>query len=372
MSALEDRLRDAYRAIADTVDPATIPGLAAETEPRATRSGRMSFVMPLAAAAAVTVVVTMSVLLAGASPRFHARPAKTRAAAAVSFPAFALVNLGSSLKVYNTRSGAVVALVTPPAGQKFEDVASGGAARTFLAATGSSGSACHARFYRFELSATGQPSPLRFLRSVPGSQPTAVAAIPGGGGYAYSAVHCATAPNGLIGVSGRAGNRAWAYDQGDDYTFSLAATADGDRLALSLYAGSGWADLLLNTHSSAGTVDKASRIVPAVPYAQTLAISPDGRTLYACASSGPTGTLTAYSTATGKKIRVLHRWTLASEARFYFCQVSADATGKALLASYSSDVAPRTSLISVNPQAGTSVKLPVRGDYLHDGIGAAW
>jgi hypothetical protein len=371
MTALEDRLRDAYRAVADTVDPATIPGLTEGTEPRATLSRRMSFVMPLVAAAAVIAVVTMSVLLVGMSPRFQARTVKTRAAAAVSFPAFALVDLGSSLKVYNTRSGAVVALVAPPAGQKFEDVASGGAARTFLAATGSAGSACHARFYRFELSATGQPSPLTFLRSVPGSQPTAVAAIPGGGSYAYSAVHCATAPpNGLIGISGQAGNHTWAYDQGDDYTFSLAATADGDRLALSLYAGSGWADLLLDTHSRAGTVDKASRILPAVPYAQTLAISPDGRTLYACASNGATGTLTAYRIATGAQIRVLHRWL--PHSRGLVCQTSADQTGRFLLAAVAPDIRQRSTLIGFDLRTGASVTLPVHPVLLFRGSQLAW
>jgi hypothetical protein len=371
VNTLEDRLRDAYRAVADTVDPATIPDLAVRTEPRAALSRRMRFVIPLAAAAAVTVVATMSTLLVHMSPRFHARTTKDRAVATVSLPEFTLVDLGSSLKVYNTRTGARVATVTAPAGQQFEDVASGGTARTFLAATGLSASACHAYFYRFELAATGKPSALTLLRSIPGSQPTAVAAPPGGGSYAYSTVHCDTAPNGLIGISGQAGNRTWAYDQGDDYTFSLAATADGDTLALSLFAGSQWSDLLLNTRSRAATVDNASRIVPAVPYAQTLAISPDGRTLYACVDSGPTGTLAAYSTATGKMIRVLHRWTLAP-AKWYFCQVSADATGKVLLASYSSNLTPRTSLIGINLQAGTSVKLPVKVDYMFDGVGAAW
>jgi hypothetical protein len=185
-------------------------------------------------------------------------------------------------------------------------------------------------------------------------------------------VHCDTAPpNGLIGITGKAGNHTWAYDLGDDYTFSLAATANGGTLALSLYAGSGWANLLLNTHSRAATVDGASRIVPAIPYAQTLAISPGGATLYACISHRQTGELAAYSAATGKLIRVLHRWTLAP-ASYYFCQVSADATGTALLASYSSNLARRTPLIAVNPQAGTAVTLPVKADYVQDGVEVAW
>jgi hypothetical protein len=370
VSTLEDRLRDAYRAVADTVHPATIPGLAARAEPRVL-SRRMRFVIPLAAAAAVTVVVTMSTLLADMSPRFHARTAKARPVAAVSFPEFALVDLGSSLMVYDTRTGARVATVAAPAGQQFEDVASGGTARTFLAATGLSVSACHAYFYRFELAATGQPSALTLLRSIQGSQPTAVAATPGGGSYAYSAVHCLTAPNGLIGISGQAGNHTWAYDQGDDYTSSLAATADGDTLALSLFAGSQWSDLLLNTRSSAATVDNASRILPAVPYAQTLAISPDGQTLYACVDSGPTGTLAAYSTATGAQIRVLHQWPVHSKG--FTCQISTDPTGRFLLAAVASNIQQPSTLIGFDLRTGASATLPVHHPALHfQGSQLAW
>jgi hypothetical protein len=119
--------------------------------------------------------------------------------------------------------------------------------------------------------------------------------------YAYSAVHCDTVPpNGLIGISGQAGHHTWAYDEADDYTFSLAATAGAGTLALSLYAGSGWANLLLNTHSRAATVDRASRARRAIPYAQTLEISPGGAAPYACISSGQKGELAAYSAATGK------------------------------------------------------------------------
>jgi hypothetical protein len=107
-------------------------------------------------------------------------------------------------------------------------------------------------------------------------------------------------------------------------------------------------------------VDRASRIVPNVPYAQTLAISPGGATLYACISHGPKGQLAAYSAATGQLIRVVHRWRLG-QAQNYFCQVSADATGKVLLATYFSNRAPHPSLIGINPQTGTSATLPIQG-----------
>jgi hypothetical protein len=331
-----------------------------------------------AAIAAVTAAAVTAVSLTSASATttpataggLPARPV----VAAIFRPSYVVVNQGSSLKVLNSATGAITGTLKAPAGQQFDGVASGGTSRTFLAYADpvSVTAACHAYYYGFRLAATGKPSGLRLLRSIRGSAASAIAASPGGGTYVYSAVHCDTAPpNGLIGISGKAGNRTWAYDEGDDYTFSLAATAGARVLALSLFAGSGWSNLLLNTKSRAATVDNASRILPAVPYAQTLAISPGGTTLYACSSSGRNGELAAYSAVTGKLIRVLHRWRLAP-ASFYFCQVSADETGRALLATYSSNLTRRTPLIGINPQEGTAVQLPVKADYVRDGAEAAW
>jgi hypothetical protein len=375
VSTLENRLRDAYRAAADTIDPATIPSLTVGADSRATLSRRMRFAAPLAAAAAVTLAVVIPTLVVGtAPPRHHAQTVKPRATATPSRPAsptppaFTLVDLGSSLKVYDTRTGASVAALAAPAGQQFEDVASGGTARTFLAATGLSGtgSACHAYFYRFQLSATGQPSPLTLLRSVPDSQPTAIAATAGGGSYAYSTVHCNFAPpNGLIGISGPAGNHTWAYDEGDDYSFSLAATADGGTLAYSVLTASGAG--LLNTSSAAPTVSGASRIVASVPVSTTLAISPDGRTLYACA----TGTLAAYSTATGAQIRVLHQWTSQSSPDSN-CQISTDPTGRYLLAAVTPGIRQPATVTGFDLSTGASVTLPVHPTLLFRGTQLAW
>lgn len=376
MSTLESRLRDAYRAAADTIDPATIPGLPPSAEPHAARPRRVRLsrhLAPLAAAAAVIVVAILAALPVGVRPwhhaptvpRHHARVVKPRPTPAASLPPFIVVDLGSSLKVYSARTGIGVATLAAPAGQQFEDVASGGAARTFLAATGLSGSACHAYFYRFELSATGQPSRLTFLRSVPGSQPTAVAAIPGGDSYAYSTAHCDTAPpNGVIGISGPAGNRMWAYDQADDYAFSLAATADGHTLAFSVPTMSG--DALLNTSSRSLSVSGASRVVQSVPVSGTLAISPDGQTLYTC----ETGTLAAYSTVTGTQIRVLRQWSPTTLG--FTCELSTDPTGHFLLAAVAPDINRPSTLIGFDLRTGASLTLPVHPALLFRGTQLAW
>ena len=327
------------------------------------------FAIP-AAVIAVVAALTLPPAAAGASP---AGPASTAAA----FPLFTVVNHASSLQVFNTSTGTAAGTLAAPKGQKFQGLASGGTSGTFLAYTSPApaGAACHAYYYRFRLTAAGKPSALTLLGSFSNVLPTAVAAPPGGGTSTFSMVHCyPPTHNGRIEVTGPAGTRAWAYNLADDYTFSLAATADGDTLALSMYlapTGVKAADLLLNTRSRAATVQSASRILPHIPYADALAISPGGTTLYACISRGPKAELAAYHAATGQLIRVLHHWTLA-QASAYFCQVSADATGKALLASYSSSRVPHTSLIGINAQTGNSVILPVHGDYVIDGIQAAW
>jgi hypothetical protein len=392
VNVLEDRLRDAYRAVADTIDPATVATPPRSTHWRATFSRRMRLLTPLAAAAAVAVVVITITLVGGTSPRHHARTVRPRpAVAAVSLPPFTLVDLGSSVRVYDSRTGAGVAKLTAPAGQQFEDVASGGAAGTFLAATGLSGQACHAFFYRFDLSATGQPSPLTLLRSVPGSQPTAVIGIPGGSTYAYSTVHCLTAPpNGGIGISGPAGNRTWTYPTGDDYADSLAVTADGRTLALSFFVaygtgpGTGFQDVLLNTESRSRTAAGASRSLSSVPVSTTLAISPDGRTLYACASDGTTGTLAAYSTAAGAQIRVLHQWPVTESgggapgtssgylSRGFSCQISTDPTGRYLLAAVRLGNKKHWTLTGFDLQTGASATVPVRADLPFLGAQLAW
>jgi hypothetical protein len=378
VNALDDRLRDMFRAVADTVDPTTVPNPAVRTQPQAISSRRMRFIAPFAAAAAVAVVVITTTLAAG-RPGLHPHhplAVKTRPAAAPNLPTFTLADLGSSVKVYNTRTGVAVATLAPPAGQQFQDVASGGAARTYLAATGLSGSACHAYFYRFQLSDTGQPSRLTFLRSVPDSQPTAITGIPGGHTYAYSTVRCAVAPPGFVGISGRAGNRTWDYPGADNYTFSLSATADGRTLALSYFVayGTGSQDglenALLNTKSSSRTADGASRVLSSIPPSPTPAISPDGRTLYTCASEGSTGTLAAYSTTTGARIRVLHQWQGVSQG--FVCQVSTDPTGRFLLAAVTPDVQQPYSLIGFDLRADTSATVPVHPDLPYRGTQLAW
>ena len=393
MSAPEDRLRDAYRAVADTIDPATVASPLGSTHRPATSSRWTRILTPLAAAAAVAAIVVITTTLGSgkpaghhprtSSPRHHSRTSKTKhPMTAAKLPEFTLVDLGSSVKVYNTRTGADVATLAPPAGQQFEDVATAGTGRTFLAATSRPAPACYAYFYRFQLTAAGQPSPPTFLRSVPGSLPTAITGVPSGRGYAYSTTGCSTTIPGGVGISGRAGNRTWNYPAADDYAFSLASTADGRTLALSfgIYGngpGTGFQNMLLNTKSRSHTAAGASRILSTVPVSVTLAISPDGRKLYACTSDGTAGTLAAYSTATGAQIQVLHQWPVTGsgggapgtssgyDSRGFSCQISTDPTGRYLIAAVNFDNNDdHWALTGFDLHTGAFAKIPIRLGHL--------
>jgi len=84
MTSLEDRLRDAYRAVTDTVREDELPGLYDERARNRGR-GRFSAFAPLAAAAAVvvTIVAGLAVPKLASSPGRPVNPASSRAARAV-------------------------------------------------------------------------------------------------------------------------------------------------------------------------------------------------------------------------------------------------------------------------------------------------
>jgi hypothetical protein len=81
MTSLEDRLRDAYRAVTDTVREDELPGLYGERA-RNRRRGRFSAFAPLAAAAAVVVAIVAGVAVPrlASSPGRPATPASSRPA----------------------------------------------------------------------------------------------------------------------------------------------------------------------------------------------------------------------------------------------------------------------------------------------------
>lgn len=349
MNTVEDRLRDAYRAAANTVNPDSVPGLGDQVigVARRPRSRRLQFALPaVAAAATCALIVATTTLVPHAAARHTTRvPARSAASArpadsASALPPFIVVSQGDSLMVYDTLSGVVAGTMNAPSGQQFDEVAPDGNDRTFLVATGldSLSDSCSATFYRLQLTAGGQPLTLTQLRTMTGYTPTAVAAD--GGTFAYSVAHCATgsghqSSNTVIGYIG-AGSRRWTFTLSEDYANNLAVSASAGKLAFPMFIPGGGLDqagLVLDTGSRSGTVAGASRVtLRSHGGVQSVAISANGATLYACSSQGTTMTIAAYDTATGMRTRVLRDWAV-SQKSVIICDLSTDASGGYLLAS---------------------------------------
>jgi hypothetical protein len=238
--ATELRLRDAFTAAAETVDPGSIPGppwpaaylarararrpsrrapWARPGRPWAGRPGgpwlRDQVLVPLAAAMAVTVIaVTMTAivprLLAGHQ---RARPGGSTAvrsydrALGGSGPRYFVgirrprqgVLAAAGLEVYSAISGHTVARLRPPGRDRwFQAVATFGSDRTFVAAASPAPGAkvCTTWFYRFSLGSGGRPVNMAPLSAwtVPGvvAGDSALAASANGKMVAYATRDCAT------------------------------------------------------------------------------------------------------------------------------------------------------------------------------------
>jgi hypothetical protein len=306
-----------------------------------------------AAMAIASAAVVMAALPASATPAHLTVPR-----AGIQLPAYtiAISTNQMSLQVYKTSTGAPVATLKAPPGQPFEQVASAGTASTFLAAAGTNAmTQCGTWYYKFQLSPTGRPSKLTLVRKMPtGWLSTGVAASPGGGTFAYTAVHCDHPgyPEGVVGISGKAGTRTWTYGLSEDTPLSLAASADGDTLAFQGFIGPREDGLLLNTDSTSTTVIGASRVVIKSGSPGSMEISPDASTIYACMGNGAGGgDVASFSAATGKQLKVLRTFKNALE-----CFLSADATGKLLLATIVIS-ATTSDVIGLDPRTGASVTL---------------
>jgi len=176
---LEDRVRDAYQSAARTVQTLqrTSPVLAAGS---VRRPRRMNALAPLAAAAAVIVVIAASVAL----PRLLAGSARNPAAPQVSatwhYPPFQLVetnpnNSDARLQVESAATGHVVTTVAPPRpGATWGAITAVGDTGRFIVAADpkpSSSSSYPTRLYTLTLTARG---------TVAGLTPLGVPVLQGG------------------------------------------------------------------------------------------------------------------------------------------------------------------------------------------------
>ncbi|HEX3923598.1 MAG TPA: hypothetical protein VHY31_15020 [Streptosporangiaceae bacterium] len=356
MSALEDRLRDAYRAATQTVQPGAVPDLPAQLgtpqRPPRARPRWTRVLIPVAAAAAVTALgVTASLLATG-----HSGPA----AGGPAMPRFYVESPEKGpLTVYNTATGAVASTIRLPYGLTFTgQVAATGDGRTFVAAfvTADIGQVtpCVTHLYEFRLSQSGRPAPpSRIVATVPGvllgADDLAVSAD--GLTIGYASLHDSCYPNRLtsaevVGVVNVATgqSRSWALPATDviGSVGSVALSADGGQLAFSQLPVSAQPARTppvsqvrtLATSAPDGPADRYSQVV--ARSAEVVALSPDGQSAYLCDapssnSVGPAGTATytVQSLITGKR-RFIGRWQDQPRPR---CQATLDPSGRYLLIS---------------------------------------
>ena len=393
MSALEERLRDAFRADAQTVRPQTIPDLPVRPVrrmPRRARSRLARLLIPLTAAAAVGAVVAgvslASPLLRGheqppgASPGrpspfatllpvprptpyhgplpggsgalpFHPGlapqpvlgPAASRGVVASASspgtpPRFYVTFGGGSLIVRDTGTGAILGQVNAPrASRGFGAVAALPDDRTFLAAVWSTDSnMCVSELYQFQLNSQRRPGPLTPLNiTIPGNfnEINTLAITPDGRIVAYDAMLCGTS-QGEIGVINLATRqvRIWTT-YGDNFTWALSLSADGRQLAFGKELGGAW---VLNTSAPAGSVSQRARLVSRA--AGWAALAGDGASLYFCTVSPSglpaprRGTVTYYAASlpTGHQ-QVIASWPGLPDPQ---CWASLDPSGRYLLVQY--------------------------------------
>jgi hypothetical protein len=415
MNTIEERLRDAYHAAAQTIPPEAVSSLARRPRPRP-RARR--FLVPVAATVAVLAVAALVTVVAkNMPPKRPIVPAASATPVSLGpvtlsarpsryFLAFENNGQGSvydPLAVYSARTGRLIAaLSTPRSAVQPNAAVALGDGRTFIVADteGPSNKAVCAgttRLYRLRLAADGQPvslDPLA-LPAIAGYVDT-LTATPDGSTIAYDSLICDLPLYGtsVIGAMNAAtgGARQWTWPKPGVTVSSLSLSADGRSLTylwqrnevVTSYEGRilpAWTISQLPAAAVAGRASAVSRSlihgqgtipIPARYRAKLgrdmvntpAVVTPDGRTLYYCmqvpgkasASSAAGYGLIAvreYRVATGATT-TLH--TFGGQG---FCHLSMSG-GQLLVGVANGANIPRTSLFRLDPKshAVTSVGDP--------------
>lgn len=380
MSNLEDRLRDAFRADAQTVRPQTIPDVPARPLRRAPKrawSRLARTLVPLAAAAAVAAIAAGVWLVAPLPGLGHG---SSPAAAPPRFFVTVWIADGGaeSLVVRDTGTGKIVGRLDPPSHTLFGGVAAS-ADNTFVTFIFSPGYKCPStsELYQFRLNKQGQPGPLVSLHvKVPGRMVESgagdLASTPDGRTIAYIAGGCG-AGGGEVGVINVATRHVKVWTTGPaivrgqlQQTEDLSLSADGSLLAYNTMPGA-W---ILNTSAPAGPLQERSRKVSRT--ASWAALAGDGDSLYVCTvshlsqardtASHGTVTYAIDSIATG------HQQVIASWPGLPWpeCFASLDPSGQHLLVQYPVNVPHATNWVRpaiLDLRSGQLTKTPAPAFY---------
>ncbi len=398
LTTIERRLRGAYADAAATVQQHDLnpnePGQPA-MPPRRPGRGRRSLLVSLAAAAAV-LLIAIAPLAISRSP--HSGPQRLRPKVPASKPAptptptpyrgpvtappkylVTLYGVGSGLlEVRNAVTGMLTATIKVPIADGYWYALAAQSARTFIASEDvalPSPSASY--FYRFVIGSHGTVTSIsRAGSAVPGTVMSA-SVTPDGRyvGYLLLANGPAKVQVVLANlVTGKA-LAFWPIPASDSIA-SMSIDADGNALAVSAYHYTNYnvGTTYQNARKHADLVQWTSVLRPAtsgtslgklpelLPQAGTLALSPDGRTLYEFLQAGHvtgaswrdpnpvTFDLAAVNARSGAVVSVLHTWQ-AVWADFS-PQLALDPAGGYLL------IADNTSLARVNTATGQYTALP--------------
>jgi hypothetical protein len=373
MNAIEDRLRAATRAAADTVAPGSAPPLhlpdRLDTALRGRRGPRLRgerhwlrWLGPLTAAAAVVAVVTASFAISSAihARRPGARPGHGHGGVLAGLPRYYISLAGGRLGtgpyhavVRTTTTGKVIATVTPPRPYGTFTLAAGsGDGRVFVLAAGRTLSRPvptkffllrigrgdgHVRLTALPIPALPADAQVSGIALTPDARKLAVALRGGTGGGPGPAIQVYTLASG--------NSRVWTWPGGGPVTNNngdtgqvLSWAADDRTLAFQQWVGNSIDIRLLDTSAPGGSLRADSRLAVAWPGDAesfrfvhgrasnvidgfTALITPDGARIV-CATVTETRTarrrplmtelaFTEFWASTGKVARVLYPW------RFY-------------------------------------------------------
>jgi WD40-like Beta Propeller Repeat len=336
VNTMEDQLRDAYAAAAETVRPNSIRGLPDQAARRArpafrpspARSRRARVLVPLAAATAVAAIAVTASLVLPAS-----QPGHGGAATPGALPRFFLAMpnnpTGDQMAVFSATTGRQLALIKAPPGSVIDTAAATGNDRTFVVTVESSGRCGMTTLYRLRLTARGGQGSLAPL-AIPkiSGVVTALAASADGRTIAYATAFCGGGNSdspGAIGVvhtaAGQSRQWSWLPDPGQTIG-SVSITANGRTIEYAASPNKVTSPTsgqtlpprtirLLPTDAPPGNAAQRSRaavtmsrVAPGEIF-NSAAIAPDGRTLYFCTqrnASQPSGgalVLHGYDIATG-------------------------------------------------------------------------